>query len=662
MTNQLSKIFRPWFEPTAESSVNSSSPLREVYFSKEKVASLTRKLEVSDLLLPAFIAVVTRQYFWGISNQNAAWMLTIVVTGFVWYIHLKHREKQACNRSWRFWLFLGLPLLFIYALNLPVPDTTFDVLNYHLVNAERALRGWPFIAGDFFPTIIQLNPAPDMVSAFFRHALGYRLGTIVNYLAMLWIVAIIDKFLRPYLHNRWLRWSAVLLIVSTEFLLYLLNFYLIDLLALPLLLEATYLALNFAELRKKNYAIIHIALFLGISVAFKITNLAFVVPIVMLCGWRAYFHRKELRVSYLALATVIFIAPLVPFSFFLYRQTGNPLFPLLNSFFKSPYLPHHNWDDPLHGPKKWWEIISWPILAVIYPERLSEMSGLVTGYTGRIAIAYVVSILGLATRGLNNGRLKAICFVTLLASLLWSITTGNGRYGLYLELLGGIVACGLLASVYQSQITAAKSGGKLLAVKAIMVVALFGGLLVIQSVIAYHHVYAHIFLRSSEGQTKLGLRAELRASIFEARNLLSDYSAAEYLSLKDRQKLNEVDVWVNSCYTTNGLQILLKPQAPIISVSDYLEVFDLLETKQSQQRLELTLASLHGKRMFTLVTEGRLADATRFVKRAGLEVGPITPIEMPFFSECISQPLSLIELRPKVRAATIAARASVDRQ
>jgi len=610
----------------------------------ECILDLLRTIGIVDVLPLTFLTVIVRQYLWTVSSQNLAWTLSFLIAGSLWCLHLRQREDEQLKRPKAFWLVVAAPLLFVYLLSLPHPDTSFDVLNYHLVNGERALRGWPFIFGDFFPTVIQVNPAPDMVSAIFRRALGYRVGTVVNYLAILWIAIIVDKFLRSYIRNHWLRALAVLVVVSTEMLLYLLSYYLIDLLALPLLLEATYLTLNFDALRRKNYAVVQIASFLALSVTFKITNLAFVAPIAIVCAFNIFRNRRHITPGYIALAGVLLVAPMLPFAWFMFRETGNPFFPLLNGIFKSPYLAPHNWDDPAHGPKKWWEVLAWPILTVIYPERLSEMSGLITGYTGRIAIAYVVSILGIATPTLDK-KLRTICFLLLAASLFWSVTTGNGRYGLYLELMGGVAAIAVLVSVLKTQMAAALLiEARRVTPKVIMLLVLFGGLLLMQSVISYRHVYHHVFLRTTEGTQLLGPAAEVRSTLYESHSLLRDYSLKAGLSDEQLKQLDNVDVWVNSAYTTNGYEVLLKPEAPIVSVSDYIQTFDLLETEGSKQKLSRTFSNLKGKRMFTLVPESYLPSAARFAKRAGLNMGPPTRFELPFFSECNIQLLNLIEL------------------
>jgi hypothetical protein len=647
MTTPRSETFDSNAEPIVGVGMNFGGSVSETLsFVLDRSRYFLRTIAVVDVLPLAFFTVIVRQYLWGVSGQKLAWMLSLLIAGLLWCLHLSEREDEQLKRPRAFWLLAAAPLLFVYLLSVPHPDTSFDVLNYHLVNGERALRGWPFIFGDFFPTVIQVNPAPDMVSAIFRQAFGYRVGTIVNYLAILWIAMIVDKFLRSYVRNHWLRGLAVLVVVSTEMLLYLLNYYLIDLFALPLLLEATYLTLNFDDLRRKSYAVVQIAFFLALSVTFKITNLAFVAPIAILCALKIFRNRRHITPRYIAIASVVLVAPMLPFAWFMFRETGNPFFPLLNAVFKSPYLAPHNWDDPAHGPKKWWEVLAWPILTVIYPERLSEMSGLITGYTGRIAIAYVVSIMGIATPTLDK-KLRSICFLLLAGSLFWSVTTGNGRYGLYLELMGGIAAVGVLFSVLKTQMAAAMvNEARRITPKLIMLVVLFGGLLLMQSVISYRHVYHHVFLRTFEGTTLLGPAAELRSSLYESRSLLRDHSLKSGLSNEQLKKLDEVDVWVNSAYTTNGFEILLKPEVPIISVSDYIRTFDLLETEGSKQKLSQTLSSLKGKRMFTLVPTPYLPSAVGFAKRAGLNLGPATPFDLPFFSECNIQTLNLIELTP----------------
>ncbi|HEX8650016.1 MAG TPA: hypothetical protein VF708_04185 [Pyrinomonadaceae bacterium] len=612
------------------------------------VRALLLKAEFADLLLFPYITVFIRQYLWGIADQGVAWALAIILSSVIWGLHARAREEFKSSSSMSFWLVVALPLLLIYAMRAPFPDMSFDVMNYHLVHSERALSGFPFVPGDFFPTVLQVNPAPNMVSGLFRHALGYRLGTLVNYLALLWVALIVDRFLRAYIKHHWLRCAAVLLVVSTELILYLLNFYLVDLLALPLLMEATYLALRFGEVKNKNYTLVHIALFLGISTAFKLTNLVVAVPVTLLCAYQAMPFWKKLDARYLLLAAAAFVAPLVPFSLYMYWQTGNPVFPFYNKIFKSPYSIANNFEDPGHGPKTLWETVLWPFWVLFYPERLSEWSGLSAAYTGRITLAYVVSLLCIFHRSLGK-EIRRLGILTFAGVVLWSMTSGNGRYGLYLELLGAILAISLLASLRASAAataheTAEAQPGR--SSNVTLLLLLFGGLLAFQSVVAYRHVYRNDQAVFDE-KKHLTFAAKVNEYAQEARNLFRDRSAAVYLSASEKQTLDGVDVWINSYYTTSGVEVMLKSDIPMLSVSDYISHFDFLETEESKQRFADALAYSQGKRMFSLCNAPDAKKAVKYITRTGLTVGKIVPFELFYYSQQTRlKKLLLIEVLP----------------
>ena len=173
-----------------------------------------------------------REYFLLLHNNTIAWILTIGVSLVLGYIYLSNKETPKEKIDPVYWVVVGLPLLLIFFLRVGYADLSFDVLNYHIFHSERALRGLVHIPGDFAPAYLPFfnNPVGDVVTGVFRHLLGFRLGTVVNYLVLLWTGAILFKFFRQDITNATWRSVAVLLVLSSEQLLSEINNYMIDLL------------------------------------------------------------------------------------------------------------------------------------------------------------------------------------------------------------------------------------------------------------------------------------------------------------------------------------------------------------------------------------------------------------------------------------------------
>jgi hypothetical protein len=175
---------------------------------------------------------------------------------------------------------------------------------------------------------------------------------------------------------------------------------------------------------------------------------------------------------------------------------------------------------------------------------------------------------------------------------------------------------------------------------------LFGGLLALQSVVAYRHVYRNdqAVFDEEKHPTFSQKFDEYR---WEARGLFRDHSALTYLSPGEKQQLDGVDVWINSSYMTSGIEVALKSDIPILSVCDYISHFDFLKTEASRQRFTETLAHLQGKRMFSLCNIRDTKKAVKFITRTGLTIGRITPFEPFYYSQRTQlEDMVLIEVLP----------------
>jgi len=580
-----------------------------------------------DLLLFLYIVVFIRQYLWIVTNNRLAWSLTILLSLAAWSLHLYTKQAEDEKVPARFWLVVVLPLFLFYALRAAFPDTSFDVLDYRLMNAERALRGLPLRADDFFPVRFPFNPAPDMLTGISRHLLGYRLGTILNFLVLTWVAIILDRFLRPYLKAPLLRSFCVLLLLLTEHALFLINNYMVDLLALPLLLESARLTMQMREPSRQQT--IRVALMLGASVALKLTNLAFALPIVLVY---AYYSAVSRHRATLGLHALLFIAafafPLLPYTLYIYWQTGNPVFPLYNKIFHSPFWPTTDYagvrwgpvvDDPRFANMRWWEVVAWPLLV---PFRIEHVAGDLGRHAGRLSIVFIGSVIGLITTR-KDRRVWIACSMTVCGALLWSAISGMPRYALYLEFLRGIAAFAVMATVFQTNERRQHTALMLLL-----------AVLTLQSATAV--VYGYRF----EWGSRVTFFDNPKAYINEATFFFRDYSLEKFLPRRERELISPAGAWLESSALESGIDVALKSDNPALCV--YMPEF--FSTDTARQKFKQAIQANADRRMFSLSFTENLQIALNHIERAGLKTGLVHQIVVPYYSEHTRIHMALIEV------------------
>jgi hypothetical protein len=519
----------------------------------------------------------------------------------------------------------------VYALRVDFPDISFDVVNYHLFESERVLRGPLFIPGDFFPASSPINPTSDIVTGLYRKALGYRLGTIVNYLALIWTGTILNRLLREYVVSVWLRNLSILFILCTEQLLFQINNYMVDLLALPLLLEATILAVTPADHRQAGKRTVLFALLLGLATAFKLSNLFVAVPVAGIYLFNLIAsNRQELKkmlvrqLKIAPLAALGFIVPILPFTIVLYRLTGNPVFPLYNGIFKSPFWPQGAVLDPRWGPWGVYEVVVWPVLMFFRPYRLSEF----TLYSGRLSIGYLLAVVCLVIAG-RDRTIRGLSIITLLGGLLWSAGTGYIRYALFLELTSGILLVWLVRYVWR-KFAAYPQWARLLTQAPIWL------LLLAQS------YFALSFVNVWEWSTRQTILQRDAAYRKEYENLLRDRSFTSYLAPEELALFKDVDVWVETTYKTAPILEFLKPQTPIISV----RMPNYFGTNFAREKFGEVLQAQQGKRMYTLTTLEGMDEGRKALAARGLAMGKMRAASIYFFSRALKFDMFLVEVFP----------------
>ena len=596
--------------------------------------ALTQKLEFFDALVVVYIVAFVREYFWILQNNTLAWILTILVSLAFGAIYVITKEPPEEKRPIVFWIIVALPLLFFYLIRFGYPDLSFDVLSYHIFHSERALRGMMRVPGDFAPAYFPYfnNPVADMITGMFRHLFGFRLGTFVNYLALLWTGTILFKLFRRDIRSAALLSLAVLLILLSEQLLSEINNYMVDLLALPLLLEATYLALREDDQtsRTTKYYIC-ISLLLGMSIALKLTSLVFALPIGLIVLGKFLATRPHSLSRYVRITgtmAVAFFLPIVPHALCLFRLTGNPVFPLYNKLFKSPYWPDENISDGRWGPRGVWQTLLWPFEIVFRQERLSELHV----YSGRMSLGLGAAILLVFL--VRNQRARALGFITIVSAVLWSMGTGYIRYGLFLEVLSGISLIMLGVYLWRSSFNPQllRQGLALL---------VWTGLLIQTAVGVY------MFDREWGGRpTAFEHPREYRT---ELKELFRDRSLIRYLTPNEHDLFGGVGVWVETGPKTSAVTGMLKPDVPQLNL--FAEA--LVGTPAAMREFRTALDTISARKMLAVVFEDDLEAALVRLKNRGFAALKTTHVQLPYYSWQRRLPLVVLEVAPDPLGRTL---------
>jgi hypothetical protein len=332
-------------------------------------------------------------------------------------------------------------------------DINWDLLNYHYYLPFELLAGR--MDQDFFAASAQsyLNPL-GYLPFYAMVAAGWHSVAVSLVLAALHSVNIALLFLiawRLFAHlppRRRVVFSSLgaALGAATAVFWAMIGTSFIDPLLTPAMLAGLLALLG--EGRALQRAALAGALF-GVAAALKYSNAIFALAALPLafampgsCG------SARLRASAaFAGAGLLAVAVLAgPWSWMLMSELGNPVFPLMNGWFKSPYAPAVNLGAERFAPPGFAD-------ALLFPFRMTMLSRALYVETFAPDIrfaALVVAVLALpmapatrrksealAARALRAVDTRVLAFFALSAAL-WLGTSANGRYGLLVLLLGGL--------------------------------------------------------------------------------------------------------------------------------------------------------------------------------------------------------------------------------
>lgn len=184
----------------------------------------------------------------------------------------------------------------------------------------------------------------------------------------------------------------------------------------------------------------------GAAAALKYSNAIFALaalPLVLAMPAPSRGSRLLACLGYVAGGVIAVGALAGPWLVMMYREFGNPVFPLLNAWFRSPYAPPVNELSERFTPGSWLAVLSFPFrLALLDRALYSEMFAPDIRFAALAVAALGIAARAIAKRKTVSGALRGNDWRTFAffgeAMALWLMTSANARYGMVVLLLAGV--------------------------------------------------------------------------------------------------------------------------------------------------------------------------------------------------------------------------------
>lgn len=342
--------------------------------------------------------------------------------------------------------------LFLFLNRFLIPDVSFDSINYHLYLGYKGLN-WENNKFEFYPTgIHNFATILEIPGYMLMKLFGYRVGTVGGLIFLYLSIFVVYKIFKLYnpkfgLLDKW--WSGLLFIstfLSFESFLQIATYY-ADIEVMFLMLLSIYFLFKYEKTNRLRDIAVS-ACVTSVFVLGKMTTWYYLFPYF---GYLLFilFNNKKLvikeKIFCFLLTGIISVILVIPWLYNNFVLTGNPVFPFYNAIFKSEFFVPVNFSQLIFGGRNLFEKFFWGIVSIKYPVRLGEVHDLFTDY--KINIYFIAAILALfwSVYKKNYKFLKFVIFYLGLY-MSWSLSFGYLRYGLILEVLGGLL---LLIAMYE---------------------------------------------------------------------------------------------------------------------------------------------------------------------------------------------------------------------
>ncbi len=184
----------------------------------------------------------------------------------------------------------------------------------------------------------------------------------------------------------------------------------------------------------------------GAAAALKYSNAFFAVaafPLALAVPGVSGATRVRAALAYVMGGAAAFGALAGPWFVLLYREFANPVFPLLNDWFKSPHAPAGSFLSERFAISDWAAALSFPFRMVALDRSLySEMFAPDIRFAALTAAGAALLAMAAVRRAGTSRALQGTDWRCLGffcgATVLWLVTSANARYGMVLLLLVGV--------------------------------------------------------------------------------------------------------------------------------------------------------------------------------------------------------------------------------
>jgi len=373
----------------------------------------------------------------------------------------------------RFWTYVGCTCLALLASCLLGKDMNWDTLDYHFYAGFSALQDR--FGMDYFPAGSQSYFNPYVYVPFYLLA-SSRLPAVVDASALaivqsgiLWLTYELALQVSP---ARDVRTKVVLAACSALFafanpiLLNLFGSSYADVITAEVVLGG-WLLLVVAVSAPSAKCVLTAGLLLGAASALKLTNSVHALSAGVLLIFLPMPWPKRLRYmgAFGAALLVAFVLVCLPWCISLQQHFGNPLFPLLNQFFRSPQFPTAPILDSRFIPDSLPDAL-WRPFAIAAPQFMVYFLQQAPGI--RYAVLLVAaSLLLISWAWLRHQRSRSgsapepnlgsgagvrpfAALGTAFATdwVLWLTASGNGRYFVSMACVAGVLAIALICRLF----------------------------------------------------------------------------------------------------------------------------------------------------------------------------------------------------------------------